>query len=78
MIELDPPSTLPRGWMICRLFNSGFRLGLVQPVDLGIVEQLAVAERNVDPDMPVMAAGFDEQHAMVAGFGKPVGEHAAG
>src|SRR5262249_56623457 len=26
----------------------GFRLGLVQPVDFGIVEQLAVAERNMN------------------------------
>ena len=56
----------------------GFWLGLVQPVDLGIVEQLAVTERNMNPDMAVMAAGFDEQHAMAAGFGEPVGEHAAG
>jgi hypothetical protein len=56
----------------------GFRLGLVQPVDFGIVEQLAVAERDVNPDMPVMAAGFEKQYAMAAGFGEPVGEHAAG
>ncbi len=23
LIELDPPNTLPRGWMICRLLSSG-------------------------------------------------------
>jgi hypothetical protein len=56
----------------------GFRLGLIQPIDFGIVEQLAVAERDVNPDVTVVAAGFDEQHAMAAGFGEPVGEHAAG
>src|SRR6201987_2354643 len=56
----------------------GLRLGLVQPIDFGIVEQLAVTERNVNPDVPVVAAGFDKQHPMAAGFGEPVGEHATG
>ena len=27
----------------------------------------------MNPDMAVMAAGFDEQHAMAVGFGEPVG-----
>ena len=56
----------------------GFRLGLVQPIDFGIVEQLAVAERDVNPDMSIMAAGFEQEHAVTAGFGEAVGEHAAG
>ncbi len=44
----------------------GLRLGRVEPVDLGIVEQLAVAERNVDPDVAVAPAGFQQQHAVAA------------
>ena len=55
----------------------GFRLGLVQPVDLGIVEQFAVAEWNMNPDMPIVAAGFEQEHAVAAGFSQAVGEHAA-
>src|SRR5689334_21531841 len=34
----------------------GLRFGLVQPIDLGIIEQLSVAERNMNPDVPVVAA----------------------
>src|SRR6516225_4400970 len=56
----------------------GFGLGFVQPVDLGIVEQFAVAKRNVNPDMAVMAAGFEQEHAMATGLGEAVREHAAG
>ncbi len=37
-----------------------FRLGFVQPIDFGIVEQLAIAERDMNPDVPVMAAGFEQ------------------
>src|SRR5262249_57160040 len=34
----------------------GLRLRGIEPIDLTIGEQLAVAERNVNPDMAVMAA----------------------
>src|SRR5436305_11863440 len=54
------------------------RLGFVEPIDLGIVEQLAVAERDVDPHVAVMAAGLEQQDAIPAGFGQAVGEHATG
>ena len=56
----------------------GLRLRLVEPVDLGIVEQLAVAERNVDPNVAVAAAGFQQQHAVAAGRREAIGQHAAG
>src|SRR5438046_2929196 len=36
------------------------RLGFVQPIDFGIIEQLAIAERDMNPDVPVMAAGFEQ------------------
>src|SRR5262249_16053291 len=55
----------------------GLRLALVQPIELGIVEQLAVTERNMNPDMLIVAAGFKQEHAVAAGFSEAIGEHAA-
>src|SRR3989441_3264353 len=54
------------------------RLGLrlVRPVDVGTREQLAVAERHVDPEVGVARPGFEEKHAAAAAFGEPVGEDA--
>ena len=56
----------------------GFRFGFVEPVDLWVVEQFGEAERHVNPEMAVMSAGLQQQHAMAARSGQPVGEHAAG
>ena len=56
----------------------GFRFRLVEPVDLGIIEQLAEAERNMNPHIAVVAAGLEQQHAMPARRGQPIGKHAAG
>ena len=56
----------------------GLRLGAVEPVVLGIGEQLGVADRHVDPDVAILAAGFQHQHAMAARCAEPVSEHAAG
>ena len=55
------------------------RLGLrrIEPIDPGVVEQLAVAERNVNPDVAVASAGLQQEHAMAARCGKPVGQNAA-
>ena len=44
----------------------GFRFGGVEPIDLGVAEQLAVTERNVNPDIAVVSAGLQQQHAMAA------------
>src|SRR3989442_1218990 len=54
------------------------RLGLrlVRPVDVGAREQLAVAERHVDPEVGVARPGFEEKHAAAAAFGEPAGEDA--
>src|SRR5712691_9825859 len=56
------------------------RLGLraVEPIDLGVGEQLAVAERDVDPDVAVVPARLQEENAMAAGGGQAIGENAAG
>ena len=56
----------------------GLRLGLVEPVDPCVGEQLAVAERDVDPEVAIVAAGLQQQHAMAARGGQAVGQHAAG
>jgi hypothetical protein len=36
----------------------GFRFRGIEPIDLGVVEQLAVAERNVNPDVAVASASL--------------------
>ena len=56
----------------------GLRLGRVEPVDPAVVEQLAVAERNVNPEMAVVPARLEQQHAMAARGGQAIGQHAAG
>jgi len=55
-----------------------FGLRCVKPVDLGIGEELAVAEGNVNPDIAVVASGFQQQHAMAARRGETIGQHAPG
>src|ERR1700761_7520367 len=42
------------------------RLGLVHPVDALLLEQLAVADRHVDPDVAVLRSRFEQQHRMLA------------
>ncbi len=54
----------------------GFRLRCVAPIDPGVVEQFAKAERNVNPDVAVGAAGLQQQYAMTAGCGETIGENA--
>src|SRR5262249_54809195 len=50
----------------------------IEPIDLTIGERLAVAERDVNPDMAVMAARLQQQNAMAARGGQTIGENAAG
>src|SRR5215470_19188590 len=54
------------------------RLRAIEPVDLAIGEQLAVAERDVNPDIAIMPARFHQQNAMAARGGETIGENAAG
>ena len=54
------------------------RLRLVRPVHVQVVEQLAVAERNVDPRVGVARAGLEQQHLAPPPLGEAIGEHAAG
>ena len=58
--------------------EAGLGLGLVHPVDGFFLEQLAVAERHVDPEIGVLRAGLQQQHRMFAVRAQPVGEHASG
>jgi hypothetical protein len=59
------------------IIEFSLRLRGIEPVDLGIGEQLAVAERDVNPDVAVMPARLQQQHAVTAGGGQTIGEHAA-
>ena len=51
-------------------------LGEIHPVVQAVGEDLAPAERNVDPRVAVPSARFQHQHAGVAVLGQPVGQHA--
>jgi hypothetical protein len=48
------------------IVTSGLRLRGIEPVDLGIGEQLAVAERDVNPDVAVMSTRLQQQHTVTA------------
>src|SRR5262249_5174576 len=52
----------------------GLRLRSVEPIDLTVGEQLAVAERNVNPDMAVMAARLQQENAMATRGGPKIWE----
>ena len=54
------------------------RLGLEHPVRARIADREQIADRNVEPDPVVAAAGFQQQHALAGIGGQPVGQHAAG
>src|SRR5262249_38674414 len=54
------------------------RLGLVHPVYTRFLEQLAVAERHVDPDIGVLRSRFEQPHRMLAVRAQPIGQHASG
>jgi hypothetical protein len=54
------------------------RLRFVRPVDVGAAEELAVAERNMDPAVGVARPRFEKEHAAGRIFGEPAREHAAG
>jgi hypothetical protein len=56
----------------------GLRLCLVEPVDPTVGKQLAVAQGYMDPEMAIMAAGFQQEDAMAARGRQAVCQHAAG
>ena len=53
------------------------RLGLEAPVGPGVVLGVEVADRDVNPDVAVLAAGLEQADPVVRVRGQPVGEHAA-
>jgi hypothetical protein len=56
----------------------GLRLRGIKPVDSAVGEQLAVAERDVDPDVAVVPARLQQENPMAARGGQTIGENAAG
>src|SRR6185295_3162929 len=55
----------------------GFRLRFVGPVDVGAGEELAVAERYVDPAVGIARPGLEQEHADLGVLGEAVREYAA-
>ena len=62
LIELDPPSTLPRGQYRRRPFSAALRRGVVLPVEARRAEP-ADACRHAHEQRIVGAAGLEQQHA---------------
>src|SRR2546423_6975791 len=58
--------------------GSRIGLGFVAPVDRRIGKGLAEAERNVDPAVVVLAAGFEQKNARSRIFAEPRRDGAAG
>ena len=49
-----------------RIRKGGLGRGAVAPVGARIADAVNVAERNVDPDPVILAAGFEQQNTMFA------------
>ena len=56
----------------------GVRVGTEQPVGARIADAVEVTHRHVDPQVIVVAAGLDQQHALPRIGTQPIGEQAAG
>ncbi len=56
----------------------GLGRGLEHPVGARIADRVEIADRNMEPDPVVAAAGLDDQHAVAGIAAQPIGEHAAG
>src|SRR5579883_3184249 len=55
----------------------GLGLRLVEPVELAVAEQFAIAERDMNPGIVILAARLEQQHAVLPRRAQPVGEHAS-
>ena len=76
-MELEPPTTRPRGQYMVRPSRPGLGLRLVLPVDLRVGERESVADRRLDPKARVRAAGLEDEHAIAPARRQAIGEHAA-
>src|SRR5262249_18831103 len=56
----------------------GLRLRAIEPIDLAVGEQLAVTERDVNPDIAIVPARLQQENAMATRGGETIGENAAG
>ncbi len=56
----------------------GIRQRLVLPIDLRISECAPVADRRLDPESPVRAAGFENQYPVARSGGQAIRKDAAG
>src|SRR5689334_20822937 len=53
-------------------------LGVVEPIVPRVGQQLGEPDRYMDPEIAILAAGFEEQHAMLAARGQAVCQNAPG
>ncbi len=77
LIELEPPSVLPRGQWMRPSGAAGAGLGGVVPVHHRMAQQLQHAGGDVDPGVAVGRAGLQQDDAR-AGLAQAAGDDAAG
>ncbi len=58
--------------------QAGFGLGLEAPVGARVADAIQIPDRNMDPQVVVLAARFEHQHRDFRVGGQAVGQHAAG
>ena len=78
LIDDEPPSTRPRGQTMARPPLPSRGLGLEQAREAFVVDGPVIADRKLQPEIPIRAAGLQQQHAAGGSADKPVGDHAAG
>ena len=61
--------------MVALIVQPRIRLRLVHPVDRRIIEQLAIAQRQVDVEPVVRAPRLQQRDVMLAALAQPVGQH---
>src|SRR5687768_13208751 len=55
-----------------------FGFGLEAPVGARVAHAIEIADRDVDPEVVILAAGFEQQHGDIGIGGQAVGQQAAG
>jgi hypothetical protein len=55
----------------------GFGLRLIKPVEFAVAKQLAVSDRDMNPRIAILAARFEQQHAIDARGAQAIGEDTA-
>ena len=73
-----PAQNLAAGKVVVAAAQTRNRLALIHPVHAAVIEGLAVADRQLDPESPVRGPGLEQQDATAATLREPGSDHRAG